>query len=292
MRSLVFDIGNTQIKMGVFDGIKLVNKWRMTTAAQKTSDEYGIDICTLLDIGRIPPESIEQVAIASVVPNVMYSFTSAIRRYVGLEPLVIGPGVRTGVKVKAANPSEVGADLMADVAAAIDKYGYPCLVVDFGTVTKYEMIDSEGVYMAAVFAPGLGASARSLTESTAQLPSIEIRKPRHILTANTIECMQAGVVYGYIGQVNYIIEQIKKESGLKDLKVVVTGGFGRMMSGEISGITAYDPNLTLEGVRLIGERNFKSGRSGKNLTGNNAAGKDESGKNPAEKSHADVVDSL
>lgn len=260
MQLLVFDIGNTQIKMGVFRDDKLVASWRMTTGLMKTADEYGIDIRMLLECENIQVRSIDQVVISSVVPHIMHSFCSAIQRYTGLEPLLIGPGIRTGIKIKTENPREVGADLIADVAAACEIYGAPCLVVDFGTATKYEVINEAGEFIAAVFSPGIGISADALCSRAAQLPMIEIKKPRSILNSNTVACMQAGLVYGYIGQVKYIVEQIKKEMNLPDMQVVATGGFSQIFAGELSCVDVYDATLTLKGLRIIAERNRKGCR--------------------------------
>lgn len=263
MRILVFDAGNTQIKMGIYEDETLVTSWRLTTATSKTTDEYGIDILTLLSHDNIQPESIDQVAVSSVVPGIMYSFISAIRRYIGKEPLIIGPGVKTGVNIRTPNPAEVGADLIADVAAAVEYYGGPCIIVDFGTATKYEVVNEKNEFIAAVFSPGIGISAETLTAKAAQLPSFEIKKPKTILTNTTVDCMQAGIVYGYIGQVKYIVELIRKEMGIPDMKVIATGGFGRIMAPELDCITAYDATLTLKGVRLIAERNSSKANSKK-----------------------------
>lgn len=259
---LVFDIGNTQIKMGVFKEERLIASWRMTTGATKTSDEYGIDIRMLLDCENIQVSSIDQVVISSVVPHVMHSFCNAVRRYVGREPLVIGPGIKTGICIKTENPKEVGADLIADVAAACEIYGAPCLVVDFGTATKYEVINEKGEFVAAVFSPGIGISADALCSRAAQLPMIEIKKPAKVLNSNTVECMQAGLVYGYIGQVQYIVEQIKKEMNLPDMQVVATGGFSKIFANELSCIDLYDAALTLKGLRIIAALNAGGRGSG------------------------------
>lgn len=257
MMLLVFDIGNTQIKMGVFREEQLIASWRMTTGAIKTSDEYGIDIRMLLECEGLQARDFDQVVISSVVPHVMHSFCNAIRRYIGREPLVIGPGIKTGVCIKTENPKEVGADLIADVAAACEIYGSPCLVVDFGTATKYEVINEKGEFVAAVFSPGIGISADALCSRAAQLPMIEIKKPEHILNSNTVECMQAGLVYGYIGQVQYIVEQIKKEMKQPDLKVIATGGFSKIFAEELACIHQYDASLTLKGLQIIAKRNMK-----------------------------------
>ncbi|MBO4888812.1 MAG: type III pantothenate kinase [Firmicutes bacterium] len=255
MRLLALDIGNTQIKIGLFDDEKLRYLWKLTTGTKRTTDEYGAAIWGMLQTRSIDPSTIERVAISSVVPAIMHSVVESIRRYLKIEPLVIGPGTKSGVKIRTANPREVGADLICDVAACLEYYSAPCIIVDFGTVTKYEIIDQDGVLMAAVFSPGIGISAEAMSEKAAQLPPIEIRKPESIITSVTMECMQAGLVYGYIGQVQYIVEQIKKEMNLPDMKVIATGGFGKMLAGEIPAIDHYDNELALKGVRLIAMKN-------------------------------------
>lgn len=254
MRILAFDIGNTQIKMGVFDNDDLICSWRLMTS-NHTTDEFGIDIQMLLRSENMEVSSLDRVAISSVVPDIMHSFVNAVRRYLKKEPLLIGPGVKTGVKIKAANPKEVGADLIADVAAATELYGFPAIIVDFGTVTKYEVVNENGEFMAAVLAPGIGISAQAMSERAAQLPSIAIRKPEHILTSDTVECMQVGVVYGYIGQVSYMVDLIKRELKNPDMKVIATGGFGNVLAGELPCVNVYDRALTLEGIKIIASRN-------------------------------------
>ena len=255
MRLLAFDIGNTQIKIGLFEDENLKHIWKLTTGTKRTTDEYGAAILSMLQTREIKPSTIDRAAVSSVVPAIMHSLLESIRRYLKIEPLVIGPGTKSGVKIKTANPREVGADLICDVAACVEYYSSPAIIVDFGTVTKYEIIDEKGALMAAVFSPGIGISAEAMSEKAAQLPPIEIKKPDSIITSVTMECMQAGLVYGYIGQVEYIVAQIKKEMGLPDIKVIATGGFGRILVPEISCIDHYDNELTLRGIRLIAMKN-------------------------------------
>ncbi len=254
---LVFDIGNTNIKMGVFNGDDLVISCRMTTSTKKTTDEYGVDILVMLREKGIDPKLISRAIVSSVVPNMMYAFCNAIKNYIGIEPIVVAPGIKTGVSIKTDNPREVGADLIADVASANHYYGGPCIVVDFGTATKYEVLTAKGEFIACVISPGVGLMADVLCSGTAQLPAITIKKPDTILTANTVECMQAGIVYGYIGQVEYIVAKIKEELGEPDIKVIATGGFGKLIASETSCIDIYDKNLTLKGLKLIADKNKK-----------------------------------
>ncbi len=251
---LGIDVGNTNITMGAFRGDQLLGSFRMTTKLSRTSDEYGILICDLLEHNGLDVEDLEAVMIASVVPDIMYSFNSGIIKYLQKEPIIVGPGVRTGIKIITENPRQIGADRIVDAVAAYELYGGPVIVVDFGTATTYDLVLEDGSYAAGVTAPGIQTSARALWEAAAKLPKFEIVKPKSILAKETISSMQAGVVYGYVGQSDYIIRQMKKESGLDNVKVVATGGLGKIIADELELIDVYDKNLTLHGLRLIYER--------------------------------------
>lgn len=253
----VIDVGNTNITFGIYDGDKLVTSFRMMSKNQHTSDEYGMEIETLLRMNGVSKEDIEGCIIASVVPNVMHSLTAGVIRYLEVEPLIVGVGIKTGIKVITEAPREIGADRIVDAVGAYEKYGGPVLVLDFGTATTYDLISEKGEFMAGITAPGLRMSAKALWEDTAKLPEVEIKKPKSILAQETISSMQAGLVYGQIGQTEYIINQVKKESGFDNLKVVATGGLGRIISAETDLIQVYDSSLTLEGLRLIYLKNKK-----------------------------------
>lgn len=254
---LVIDVGNTNITFGVYEKDKLLTTFRMTTKIPRTSDEYGILIQEMLAGNRIEVDSIKGSIIASVVPNVMHALENAVTRYIKCKPLIIGPGIKTGIRIDTENPREIGADRIVDLVAGYEKYGGPILVMDFGTATTYDLITEDGRFIAGVTAPGIRISAKALWEDTAKLPEIEIKKPKSILAGETISSMQAGLVYGQIGQTEYIVEQVKKESGYDNLRVVATGGLGRIIADETEAIEIYDPFLTLEGLRLIYERNMK-----------------------------------
>lgn len=251
---LGIDVGNTNITLGVFEGTELKGRFRMTTTVARTSDEYGIYICDLLEHNDIRVTDVDAVIVASVVPDVMYSLNSAIIKYLRIEPLTVGPGIRTGMKILTENPRQIGADRIVDAVAAYEMYGGPVIVIDFGTATTYDLVLEDGSYAAGVIAPGIQTAAQALWETAAKLPKFEITKPKSILAKETITGMQAGVVYGYIGQSEYIIRQMKKESGLDDVKVVATGGLGRMIADELDEINVYDQTLTLHGLRIIYER--------------------------------------
>lgn len=255
---LVVDVGNTNIAFGVYEGEKLLTTFRMTTKIPRTSDEYGIMIRELLNSNRIEVERIQGSIIASVVPNVMHALENAMARYIKSKPIIVGPGIKTGIHIATENPRQIGADRIVDLVAGYEKYGGPTLVLDFGTATTYDLITEDGRFTAGVTAPGIRISAKALWESTAKLPEIEIKKPKSILAGETISSMQAGLVYGQIGQTEYIIGQFKKEIGRDDLKVVATGGLGRIIADETDAIQIYDPFLTLEGLRLIYERNKRA----------------------------------
>ncbi|MDO4313461.1 MAG: type III pantothenate kinase [Eubacteriales bacterium] len=255
---LAIDIGNTNITLGVFQGKELLGKFRMTTKQPRTSDEYGITLRELLRNQDMDPEEIDAVIIASVVPDIMHSFGSAIIKYFGHKPIVVSAGIRTGIRVATENPRQTGPDRIVDAVAAYKLYGGPIIVVDFGTATTYDLVEPDGTFGVGVTAPGIRTSARALWGGAAMLPEIEIRKPETILAKDTVCSMQAGLVYGYIGQTEYIIRKLKEESGYMDAKVVATGGLGNIIVKETDSIDYYDSDLTLKGLQLIYEKNKKS----------------------------------
>ena len=254
---LVVDVGNTNITYGVLDGDELVSTFRMMSKTPRTSDEYGIMIREMLKKNDIDRQTIEGICVASVVPNIMHSLLGGLSKYVNESILSVGAGIKTGIKIITEAPKEIGPDRIVDAVGAYVKYGGPMLVIDFGTATTYDYITDKGEFAAGITAPGLRISAKALWEDTAKLPEIEIKKPKSIMAQETISSMQAGLVYGQIGQTEYIINQVKKESGRDDLKVVATGGLGRIIADETDMIQVYDPMLTLEGLRFIYDKNRK-----------------------------------
>lgn len=257
---LGIDVGNTNITFGVFQGKNLISKFRITTKFPRTSDEYGITIRDLLTHNNISPDEVKDVIVSSVVPNVMHSLKSAIIKYLHTQAIVVETGTKTGIRIATPHPQQIGADRIVDAAAAYELYGGPVFVIDFGTATTYDLIDASGAFVSGVTAPGIRISARALWEDAAKLPEIEIRKPDTILTKETISSMQAGLVYGQIGQTEYIIRKTKEETGIQNLKVVATGGLGTIIANETDSIDVYDPTLTLQGLRIIFE---KQGRTRK-----------------------------
>lgn len=252
---LVIDVGNTNITFGVYDGKKLMTTFRLMAKTPRTSDEYGVLITELLSKNDIDRGKIDGTIVASVVPNVMHSLIGGIKRYINEKLLLVGAGVKTGIKIVTENPKEIGPDRIVDAVAAYELYGGPVLVLDFGTATTYDLVDENGCFCAGITAPGIRISAKALWEDTAKLPEIEIKKPASILAQETISSMQAGLVYGQIGQTEYIIQRVKSETGYNNLKVVATGGLGRIIAEETDMIQEYDSFLTLEGLRIIYEKN-------------------------------------
>ncbi len=256
---LALDVGNTNITAGVFEREELKATFRMTTKLQRTADEFGIDLCGMLEHNRIAEKQITDVIVASVVPDVMYSLKRSIEKYFGITPLVVGAGIKTGIRVATENPRQIGADRIVDAVAAYEIYGGPVLIIDFGTATTYDLVDESGAFIAGVTAPGIQTSANALSQMAAQLPKFEIKKPESILAKETVSSMQAGIVYGQIGQTTYIVEQIKKEAGFPNLKVVATGGLGILLEKETDCIDYYDSQLTLKGMYRI----FSKQKAGK-----------------------------
>lgn len=250
---VVMDIGNTNITIGIYNKNKLLGTYRLTTKMKRTSDEYGFMIMNFLNAAHIQAEDITDVIVSSVVPKVMHSFNNGIRKYLKKEPIIVGPGTRTGISVRAENPKAVGADRIVDAAGAYQVYGGPVIVIDFGTATTFDVIDAEGVFEYGLITLGIEASAQALSTQTSKLPEIEVKKPKTILNKSTITSMQAGIVYGYIGQCEYIIKKLKEEFQT-DMKVIATGGLGRIIAKNTDAIDVYDPDLAFKGLKYIYER--------------------------------------
>ena len=252
---LAVDVGNTNISMGVMEGDKIRSSFRLITKTERSSDELGIVVYDLLNRAGIGPQDIDDIVISSVVPALMYTLNSCMKKYLGKTPIVINSEIEAGVKLCADNPKAVGADRIVDCAYAFHTYHRSCIIVDFGTATTFDYVNDHGEFKYTVISPGLGISAAALTSQTAKLPEIEIAKPASVLGTNTISGMQAGVVYGYIGLVEYILKQMKKELHDEDCMVVATGGLGRVIANETDMIDVYDPDAAYKGIRIIYELN-------------------------------------
>ncbi|WP_069999855.1 type III pantothenate kinase [Cellulosilyticum sp. I15G10I2] len=253
---LVIDVGNTNIVVGAMEDGHLKGSYRLTTQIPRTSDEYGITMIELLRQKSITPQDIEAVVISSVVPDIMYSLTNSIKKYFNKKPLIIGPGLKTGISIRTDNPREVGADRIVNSVASYELYGGPCMVIDFGTATTYDIVNEKGEFIAGITSPGMRICADALWRSAAQLPHIEIKKTKGILDSkNTITSMQTGLVYGYIGQVEYIVNKAKEEMNCPQLKIIATGGLAKVIQDGTNVIDHYDGLLTLKGLELIYQKN-------------------------------------
>ena len=252
---LVFDVGNTNMVIGVYEGKTLVKDWRICTDIHKTSDEYGMLISNLLTYDKIDLKSIDDIIISSVVPNVMHALENFCIKYCEKKPMIVGPGIKTGLNIKYDNPKQVGADRIVNAVAAIEKYGSPLIIVDFGTATTFCAISDKAEYLGWTICTGLKISSEALFNGAAKLPRVELIKPGKTICKATVEAMQAGIIYGYVGQVEKIISMMKKELGSEDIKVVATGGLSSLIHSETDSIDHIDKFLTLEGLRLIHLKN-------------------------------------
>ena len=268
---LVLDVGNTNTVLGVFElsakdagapSGRLIAHWRVSTNRSQTVDEYGVLFRNLFSMSRIDPKSIDGIVISSVVPPIDSTLRAVSERYFNLKPLFIEPGVKTGMPVHYDNPAEVGADRIVNGVAAFEKYGGPCVVVDFGTATTFDAISAKGEYLGGAIAPGLGISADALFSRAARLSRVDIRRPAKVIGTNTVTHLQTGLYYGYIGLVDGILERIVAELGAKP-KVIATGGLARQISEDSRYIAEIDDMLTLDGLLILYERNRAAKPRGK-----------------------------
>ena len=252
---LTLDIGNTNMKTALFQDLELVEYWRLSTNRNRTSDEYGMAMMNLLNHHGIDRSQVEGIMMSSVVPQINFTIEHMCRNYFGMEPMKIEPGVKTGINIKYENPRELGSDRIANAVAAFELYGGPCITIDFGTATSFGEISAKGEFLGGAICPGLKLAADALTERTAKLPRFELVKPENVIGRNTVANMQAGIVFGYIGQIKYLVNRMKKEMGVDGIKVIATGGLAVLVAGESSVIDVMDGLLTLKGLRLIYEKN-------------------------------------
>jgi len=254
---LAIDAGNTNIVLGIYKDDELISHWRVSTDRQKTADEYGILLKNLFDFQGHKFKDIKAIAIASVVPPLMSSLEKMSLDYFGLKPLVIGPGVKTGMPVKFDNPKEIGADRIVNAVGAYEIYGGPLIIVDFGTATTFDVVTKQGEYIGGAIAPGVGISMEALFNRAAKLPRVELIKPGSVIAKNTVNGIRAGIIYGFTGQVDGIVSRMKRELG-EEPYVIATGGLAELIASESEIIQRVDPWLTLEGLRIIYFKNQKS----------------------------------
>lgn len=253
---LTVDVGNTNVVLGVFQGKKILGHWRLSTNHYQTPDEFAMVIKDLFEHQKIKLQDIKMIIISCVVPPVVEILERMSEKYFGIKPLIVGPGIKTGIRILYENPKEVGADRIANAIAVYEKYGGPAIVVDFGTATTFDAVSEEGDYLGGVIAPGIGISTEALFQKAARLYRVEIEKPKSVIGKNTATSMQSGIFYGFIGQVEEIVQRMKKELG-EPVMVVATGGLAELIGKECRSVERIDPLLTLEGLRIIYERNYE-----------------------------------
>jgi type III pantothenate kinase len=250
----VLDVGNTNTVLGVYDGDELKYHWRIETSRSKTEDEYGMTIKALLNHVGLQFSDIDGIIISSVVPPIMFALERMCLKYFHIKPIIVGPGIKTGLNIKYDNPREVGADRIVNAVAGIHLYGSPLIIVDFGTATTYCYINEHKQYMGGAIAPGIMISTEALFARAAKLPRIEIARPDDIIGKNTVSAMQAGILYGYVGQVEGIVTRMKAKSHVPP-KVIATGGLASLIASESDVIDIVDPFLTLTGLKILYEKN-------------------------------------
>ena len=252
---LTLDVGNTNIKAALFDGEDMAAYFRIATNRQMSSDEYGILLVNLFAHNGVSMKKVEGIIMSSVVPTVNYTLEHMCRNYFGMDPMTVGPGIKTGINIKYDNPRELGGDRIANAVAAYTIYGGPCVTIDFGTATTFGALSAKGEFLGGAICPGLKLAAEALTEHAAKLPRFELVKPEYAIGRNTITNLQAGIVYGYVGQVNYLVKKFREELKAPNAKVIATGGLALLVADETDSIDVLDGILTLKGLRIIYERN-------------------------------------
>lgn len=247
---IVLDVGNTNTKIGIFNGSELIESLRLSSSMSKTGDEYGFYLMGMLDRKNIKPDDIAGGIISSVNPNLNYTFEHMLDFYLGVKPYIVGSGIKTGINVKYDNPKEVGADRIVGSVAAYNIYGGPCIAIDCGTATTFNVISGNGEYLGGAIAAGLKSSADALYTGTAKLPKVELTVPKTVIGKTTIANMQSGLVFGYVSMIEGMVARIKKEMG-KPLKVIATGGLSEIVASCSNVIDVVDRTLTLKGLNIV-----------------------------------------
>lgn len=260
---LTLDIGNTNIKTALFEGGEMAHYWRISTSLSKTSDEYGILLMNMFAHESVKPEEVEGIVISSVVPTINFTIEHMCQNYFHMQPMMVAPGIKTGINIKYENPRELGSDRIANAVAAYAQYGGPCIFIDFGTATTFGVVDENGSFLGGSIFPGIKVASEALVSGTAKLPRFAIEKPESVIGRTTLTNLQSGMYYGYVGLVKHIVQKMKQELGRQDAIVVATGGMALLISEESKVIDKLDGLLTLKGLRMIYERNKAEGRIGK-----------------------------
>jgi type III pantothenate kinase len=251
---LALDVGNTNTVFGVFDGKALLHHWRLSTRREGTSDEYAMLVKGLFDFAGLSLGAVDAVILSSVVPPLQWPLEDMARRYFGVDAMVVGPGIKTGMPILYEAPREVGADRIVNAVAAFEAHGGPCIVVDFGTATTFDAVSAKGEYLGGVICPGIGISAEALFQHAAKLPRVDIVKPKTVIGRNTVGSMQAGLFYGYLGLVEGLVTRMRAELGA-EAKAIATGGLAQLLLADSAVVDQVDPLLTLTGLRILFERN-------------------------------------
>lgn len=260
---LTLDIGNSNIKTALFEGGEMAHYWRISTSLSKTSDEYGILLMNMFAHEGVKPEEVEGIVISSVVPTINFTIEHMCQNYFHMQPMMVAPGIKTGINIKYENPRELGSDRIANAVAAYAQYGGPCIFIDFGTATTFGVVDENGSFLGGSIFPGIKVASEALVSGTAKLPRFAIEKPESVIGRTTLTNLQSGMYYGYVGLVKHIVQKMKQELGRQDAIVVATGGMALLISEESKVIDKLDGLLTLKGLRMIYERNKAEGRIGK-----------------------------
>ncbi len=253
---LTMDIGNTNIKTALFDGKEMFKYWRMSTSITSTSDEYGVRLASMFAHEGVPMDVVEGIIVSSVVPPINFTIEHMLQNYFGRTPLLVAPGVKTGINIRYENPRELGSDRIANAVAAYEEYGGPCIFIDFGTATTFGVVDEGGSFLGGLICPGIKLSSEALVTGTAKLPRFEFVRPDSVIGRTTLTNLQSGMYYGYVGLIKNIVRKIKQELG-REAFVVATGGMAVLFAEESRAIDKLDGLLTLKGLRMIYERNQK-----------------------------------
>lgn len=253
---LVLDVGNTNIKFGLFNGDNLEHSWRMHSDVLKTADDYGINVTSFFNKIGIELNSVEGIIISSVVPAINYTLEHMCRLYFDIVPIFVGPGIKTGLNIKYDDPKELGADRIVNSVAAYSMFGGPCIVIDVGTALTFNVVSKNAEFLGGAICPGIRIAMKSLASNTAKLPNVELIKPDTVINRNTNGCIQSGFFYGYVGMLDFMIEKLKSEIKDENVKVIATGGLVNLIANECKAEMIVDPKLTLTGLKILYDKNM------------------------------------